>query len=130
MSEKPLPVIDAKNRPFWEGTKARELRLFRCAGCGAMRQQVLPVCPECLAEGGEWVTASGRGTVWSWGTFHKAYFPGFAAEIPYTVVIVALEEGPRVYSSLIGAAPRIGMPVEAVFEDVTDAVTLVKFRPA
>lgn len=129
MSDKPLPVIDDRTRPYWEGAKARELRLFRCAGCGAMRQQVLPVCPECLSEGGAWVPTSGRGTVWSWGVFHKAYFRGFAAEVPYTVVIVKLDEGPRVYSNLIGAEPRIGMPVEAVFEDATDEVTLVKFRP-
>ena len=25
---------------------------------------------------------------------------------------------------------RVGMPVEAVFEDVTDAIMLIKFRPA
>src|SRR5256885_12574067 len=42
-------------------------------------------------------------------------------------------EGPRVISNLIGCAPadvHIGMPVEVVFEDVSDDWTLFKFTPA
>jgi hypothetical protein len=36
----------------------------------------------------------------------------------------------RLFSNPAGpGALRIGMPLEAMFEDVTDAVTLLKFKP-
>jgi uncharacterized OB-fold protein len=63
---------------------------------------------------------------------HQAYHPGFAAEVPYAVVVVELDEGPRLISNVVGVEPHaitIGMPVEVVFEDVTPEVTLPKFRP-
>ena len=54
------------------------------------------------------------------------------AELPYAVVLVKLDEGPRLYSNLVGVtndAIRIGMRVRARFEPVTEEVTLVKFEP-
>ena len=75
---------------------------------------------------------SGRGEVFSFYWMHQVYHPGFAAEVPYAVVIVALEEGPHVLSNLVGCSReqlRIGLPVEVVFEDVSETVTLPKFRP-
>jgi hypothetical protein len=76
---------------------------------------------------------SGRGTISSWVVFHQLYFPSFAVDIPYAVVQVELEEGPRLISNLVGVKNqeiRIGMPVEVVFEDVTAEVTIPRFRPA
>jgi uncharacterized protein len=84
------------------------------------------------ARGADWVPASGRATVWSACEFHRAYFPGFAPKLPYAVVLVRLEEGPRLHSNLIGCAfedTAIGLRVHAVFEAMTDEVTLTKFRP-
>jgi hypothetical protein len=48
-------------------------------------------------------------------------------------VLVALEEGPRMTSNLVGVAPdeiEIGMPVQVVFEAISDEVTLPLFRRA
>ena len=53
--------------------------------------------------------------------------------MPYTVIQVLLDNGVRLYSNLVdgGAhSARIGARVEAVFEAVTPAVTLVRFRQA
>jgi len=47
------------------------------------------------------------------------------------VVVVRLEEGPKVVSNVVGVKPheiRCGMPVEVIFEKVNDQVTLPKFR--
>jgi uncharacterized OB-fold protein len=54
--------------------------------------------------------------------------------VPYVVAMVELDEGVRMMSNLIGvqADPehvRIGMPVEVVYEDVSDEITLPKFKP-
>jgi uncharacterized OB-fold protein len=75
---------------------------------------------------------SGRGAVFSFAVMHQAVHPGFAAEVPYPIVVVELEEGVRLLSNLVDcplAEVRIGLPVEVVFEDVTAEVTLPKFRP-
>jgi uncharacterized OB-fold protein len=44
-----------------------------------------------------------------------------------------MEEGPRIVSRIVDVAPqdlRAGMPVEVIFDAVTDDVTLPKFRRA
>lgn len=131
--DKPLPRIDDHNRAFWEGAQRGELRLLKCSDCGSFRYQPFPTCPACGSHSSNWVATSGRGKVWSYGFFHQVYFPSFAADVPYNVVVVELEEGPRIYSNLLDVGHddiRIGMPVKAAFEKVSDDVTLVKFRPA
>jgi uncharacterized OB-fold protein len=130
---KPLPRITADNRPFWEATRRHELRLQRCRACDRFRYPPAPVCPQCLAEDAEWTRVSGRGTVSTFVVFHKVYFPAFAADVPYNVVQVELEEGPRLTANLVDVPNdqiRVGMPVEVVFDDVTPEVTLPRFRPA
>jgi uncharacterized OB-fold protein len=60
---------------------------------------------------------------------HKAWFPAFAAETPYNVIQVELDEGPRLTSNLIGGArPQIGQRVAIVFDDVDAELTLHRFR--
>jgi uncharacterized protein len=64
---------------------------------------------------------------------HQANHPWFAARTPYAVVVVELEEGARMLSSVVGREPhaiRIGMPVEVTFDDLTPEVSLPLFRPA
>ena len=46
---------------------------------------------------------------------------------------VELDEGVKMLTNVVDCEPeqaKIGMPVEVVYEDVTPAVTLAKFRPA
>jgi uncharacterized OB-fold protein len=60
---------------------------------------------------------------------HKAWFPAFAADTPYNVVQVELDEGPRLTSRIVGEGPiRIDQRVEVVFEDVNEELTLHGFR--
>jgi uncharacterized OB-fold protein len=133
MSEaKPLPRITADNRPFWEATRRHELALQRCDDCGHFRYPPAPVCPECLSDRATWTPVSGRGTVTTFVIVHKRYFVSFAADLPYNVVQVQLDEGPRLTANLVGATNadiRIGARVEVVFDDVTPEVTLPRFRP-
>ena len=129
---KPLPSISEYNRPFWTYARAHELRLQRCLDCGRPWAPIGPVCPRCFSERFEWARMSGRGVIASWIVFHKLYHPAFAADLPYNVAFVELEEGPRLISNVVGVrndALRIGLPVEVVFDDVTDSVSLPKFRP-
>ena len=130
---KPLPdVTDSKMRPYWEAAKRHELRMQRCPNCAYVRFPAAQHCPECLEENDDWVELSGRGTVWSFGVYHHVFNPNFAGDIPYNVALVELEEGPRLVTNIVGVennAIEMGMPVQVTFDDVTDEVTLVKFRP-
>ena len=45
----------------WEGCRRHELRMQRCAGCGAMRDPPRPMCPRCRALENDYVAVSGRG---------------------------------------------------------------------
>jgi uncharacterized OB-fold protein len=120
-------------RPFYDAARRGELVVQRCAACGALRFPARAICSECLATASDWVPVSGRGEIFSFNVMHQVYHPGFAAEVPYAVVLVKLAEGPKLISNLVGVAPadiRIGMPVRAVFEPMSDDVTLPKFAPA
>ncbi len=97
----PAPVVGADTRPFWDFAQRRELRAQRCAACAALRLPPGPVCPACFASGHEWVRLSGNGVVQSWVEYHRRYHPAF--EVPYTVALVELAEGPRIEGMLVGA---------------------------
>jgi uncharacterized OB-fold protein len=76
---------------------------------------------------------SGNARLWSWINMWQRYFPAFEPEIPYNVCYVRLEEGPLLMTNIVDSAPedlRCDLELEPVFEDVTDEVTLLKFRPA
>jgi hypothetical protein len=129
--DKPLPQISPEMAPFWEAARRHQLVVQRCRGCGALRFPARDICSRCLAREVEWAPVSGRGTIFSYAIMHQVYHPGFADEVPYAVVQVELEEGPRMLTNVVGCPPAeltVGMPVEVVFEDRTPEVTLPKFR--
>ena len=128
---KPLPEITPDNKPFWSACKQHELSLHRCQNCGHIRLPS-PICQKCLSMDSEWVRVSGRGKLYTWTTIYQRYHPGFAEELPYNVAIVELENGLRLMTNIVGCKNedlRIGMEVEVIFEDVTEEITLPKFKP-
>ncbi|BBK44372.1 hypothetical protein STVA_43920 [Allostella vacuolata] len=127
---KPLPKPTPLTQPFWDLAREGRLAVQACRSCGDRHFPASPVCPECLSTDQEWQVVSGRGTLVSWVEFHRAYWDGFKADLPYRVCLVQLEEGPLLYSNLVGADAgegRVGRPVSVVFEKVTETVTLPKF---
>lgn len=128
---KPLPHIDQANRPYWQGLKEGRVTFLTCASCDRMRVYTFRKCPHCGSEDTRWTELPGTGEIWSLGRFHQVYFEGFREEVPYTVAIVHLDDGPRVYSNIVETAAedvKIGARVEPVFDAVTEDVTLLKFR--
>jgi uncharacterized OB-fold protein len=130
---RPVPAITPEMAPFWEAARRHELVAQRCLECGTFRFPAREVCSRCLSRRVEWERVSGRGRVFSVVVMHQANHPWFAARTPYAVVVVELEEGARMLSSVVGPEPhaiRIGMPVEVMFDDLTPEVSLPLFRPA
>lgn len=128
---RPRPPINLDNAFFWEGVDAGELRMQRCAGCGTLRHPPRPMCGACQSTEIEIVVSSGRGTIYSYAVHHHPPLPGI--ELPLVVILVELEEGVRLVSSLADASPEavaIGLPVEVIFTQVDDDLTLPLFRLA
>ena len=128
---KPLPVLTDDNRPFWDACRGGRLSFQCCSGCGHLRYPISPFCPECLSGDFAWTPVSGRGTVFASVVFHQAYHPGFKGEVPYNVALIQLEEGPRMYSNVVGVPPRevrVGDLVEVLFDPVTPEITVPRFR--
>jgi uncharacterized OB-fold protein len=131
-ARRPAPQPDDVTRPFWEACARRVLCFQQCAACGYRWLPASVVCPRCWTPGGEWVKASGAGTVFSFAVYHRAYHPAFKPLVPYVVGVIELAEGPRLVSNIVGAAPgdiRVGMPVSLEFLDA-DGVVLPVFRLA
>jgi uncharacterized OB-fold protein len=129
--DKPLPVLDDLNRPFWEATRQGVLSLQTCQACEHVRYPISHVCPRCLSERFDWKPVSGRGTVLSSIVFHQVYNPAFASEVPYNVSLIQLEEGARMFSNVVGVMPsavEVGAAVEVTFDSVTPDVTLPRFK--
>lgn len=130
--QKPLPFVSEVNRPYWDAARRHELVLQRCQECGHYRYPPGDTCPRCLSDRLAWVKVSGRGSIYTWVVFHQVYHQAFANDAPYAVVVVQLEEGARLVTNLVDCQTEdieIGMAVEVVFDDVTEEITLPKFRP-
>ena len=130
--EKPLPNPGLDSLVFWGGCKKHQLLIPRCRKCGTYHFFPRFFCTKCLSTDLEWVKSSGRGEVYTFTIIEKAGIGAFAEEVPYILALVQLEENVRMMSNIIECPLekiRIGMKVEVVFEDITEEITLPKFRP-
>jgi len=130
---KPLPVITEENRPFWEGCKRGVLLLQYCETCQHYQFYPRLYCMECGATTLHWEQASGRGVIYSYTIISQNKSPEFSNDPPYNVAIIQLEEGPRMMSNIVDAAPadlRVDVPVTVVFDPVSDSISLPRFRLA
>lgn len=121
---------DSDSRPYWEGLTQGELRIQRCNACSRAIFYPRAICPHCFSDQLSWIVASGKGTIYSYTVAHQA-FGAFAAEAPFIVAIVELEEGVRMMTRIIDAQRehvRVGTPVQVTFEPVGEQFTLPYFR--
>jgi uncharacterized OB-fold protein len=115
--------------PYRDALEAGRLDFQRCRACGNAWLPPRVQCPRCLKADYGWETSTGRGTIVSWVTFHRAYDPAFADLVPYDVILVALDDGPRLLSNLVSGEPVASRPVTAVFGR-EDGIALVRFAVA
>jgi uncharacterized protein len=125
------PPVSPDTEFFWAGTQAGELRIQRCAGCGALRHPPGPACLRCGSIGKtEYQVAAGTGTVYSYVVHRHPPVPG--RELPIVVALVELTEGVRMLGELTGVDPAdvaIGLPVRVAFRRVDDDLVLPDWRP-
>jgi uncharacterized OB-fold protein len=125
-------AADAWTTPFWEAAKARRLTACQCAACGRFRMPPTPFCPNCRSQEVRWPTLSGRGVIYSFTIVERAVTPAMAAHVPYVPAVIELPDADRIrlISNVVGATLgdiRIGGEAHAVFEDLQDGLTVVRF---
>jgi uncharacterized OB-fold protein len=104
---------------FYSWCARGELRLRRCKACGEWCHVPRLICPSCAANTWSWERVRGTGRIFTWTVVRRAMHPAFVDDVPYAVVVVALDEGPRIVSRMVDCPPEelvMDMPVEVVFE--------------
>jgi uncharacterized OB-fold protein len=129
----PLPdVDDPVMRPFWDGARDGRLMLQRETTTG---RAVWPPKPMYWKGGGrlDWFQASGRGRIFSYVVAHAPFLPALEHLLPLVLILVEVEEGPRLVGYLVNGRPedvRFEMPVRVVFRQLTERVALPVWEPA
>jgi uncharacterized OB-fold protein len=87
----------------------------------------------CGGEAFAWTEVSGRGAIYTYTVARQTWVAGFAADLPYVIVVVELSEHPavRLVTNLVGAYAieelDLGVPVKAAFEKRGEA-TILQFE--
>lgn len=113
------PAGDADSQPFWQSCARHAMELQRCDACAQFRYPPRPMCPHCLSDRATWTPVAGTGSVHVQLGVHPRARD--AASEPYSLTMVQLDEGVRMWSNVVGTAPddvRIGDRVRLVYDDV------------
>jgi uncharacterized OB-fold protein len=117
-----MPVPEGLAKIYWDAAQEERLLLQRCARCGHVWHPPSEFCSRCQDGTFTWIEASGTGVVHSFTVIHHAAHPAVAVWLPYTVLLVDLDEGPRLVGRLLAPSTGIGIgaPVRLAFDRYTD----------
>ena len=127
---RPYPIITEDGVAFWLRAKEGVLAIQKCRACSHAQMPPWQTCRHCMSSDIEWVTASGRGTVYSFSVVHYPPYEGL--EAPYAFAVIELEEGVRMATNVINCSMdevKIGMRVRVCFRSISDQVALPFFEP-
>ena len=130
---KPLPEFRPETKPYWESTKNHKLVIPRSKTTGEYFFYPRAVSPgDDMTHDIEWVESSGKGKVWTFSIHHMGPSKAYKGDPPYVVALIELDEGVKMMSNVVDVDVNdvtVGMEVEVIFDDVTEEVTLPKFKP-
>lgn len=125
-----LPTPECDTLAFWQGARDGKLLIKHCVACGAYSYYPRPFCPRCWSERVEWFEASGDATLYTWSVIYANDQPPFRDRVPYVAAVVDLAEGPRMMTNVVDIPfdeLRIGMPLRATFQPISDEFTIPVF---
>ena len=121
-----LPHEDAIIAPFWAATRERKLVIQYCSTCAQFQWYPRAICISCATENLTWREVSGKGTVDSWTTVHRAPTEGFVP--PYVIARVLLSEKVIMLTRLVGIeSPACDQVVELSWQELSDGRALPVF---
>jgi len=117
--ELPIPTPNPDSQAYWDAAREDKLVIRRCASCTALHFMPRHLCPHCWSTDLQWVQASGKGTVHSFSVIRRAPLQSYAPRVPYVVALIDLDEGPRMFSNIVGDGAletQVGSRVDVCFE--------------
>jgi len=126
----PNPLENGDSRAFWQGLLDGRLLFQKCRSCGNVQFPPRHQCAICWHPELDSVDSSGRGRIESVTIVRRAPTPAFRGKVPYVVAAIAMEEGPRMITNLVGENAMdavIGAPVVVTFEPGESGTMLAQF---
>jgi uncharacterized OB-fold protein len=127
-----FPELDTQ--PFWDFTRAHELRYQQCRDCATIVFYPRYHCTHCTGFDLEWKLSAGLGRIYTYSVIRRSRHPAFAALVPYVIAWVDVDEGFRLMTHIVGADPddpasglAIDAPVEVEWLD-RETLALPAFR--
>ncbi len=109
------PRVDVFTARFWSALAEGRLLATRCEACERLSFPPKRHCPACRNRSTVWQELGGTGVLYSLTRIHAAPRT-FAAEIPYGVGVIDLDEGVRLVTRMLG---------EVDFADIDERVEMV-----
>lgn len=103
----------AGDTAYLDGIQHGVLRYQRCAACGRALTLSRLACPRCGSAELPWLASKGSGHVYALTHVTRAPSDAFRSLVPYTLVLVDLDEGPRLMAHGVPGL-RIGERVRAL----------------
>jgi uncharacterized OB-fold protein len=132
---KPLPEPDELSEAYWSAAARHALAIQSCVYCEHLQHPPAGVCRRCRNALPRFAfrPVSGKGRLKSWTVMRDSFIPAFRDDVPFVIGLVELVEQAdvRLIAKIMDGplvAYRIGMPVEVVFQDVAEGISIPNFR--
>lgn len=122
----PAPSLNPEIKAFYDAAAQGTLMLKRCTACSQPHYYPRAICPFCMSDRTEWITTSGRGTIYSYSVMRRV-------PVPYAIAYVTLEEGVTMLTNIVDCdldAIRIGHRVKVVFKATEGGPPVPMFTPS
>ena len=118
------PASTPETAAYWQAADRGELLLPFCVACSEYFFYPRSFCPSCHSRDVEWRRACGQATLLSYVVNHRP-LPPAPADQPQVIALVALAEGPRLLTNIVGRRPSpdllpLDAPLTLAFESRGD----------
>lgn len=106
---------------WWIRVRAGDKVIQRCRDCGNLQLHPRRRCNVCASAALELAEVSGMGTIYTFTEILRNAPSDFQDQLPYTLAIVRLAEGPHMLTRIINAAGdelQCDMPVEWILASI------------
>ena len=136
MTDKPIPLVDLDQQPYWEAARKGELSIQKCKNCGEYVHPPGPGCPWCGSKSLTWeqIGTEVTGTIYSFIVVYRAVLQSFVNDVPYAVALCDVDKVPgiRITANVVNCDYRsvhIGMPVKMVWESRSSDWSIPQWEP-
>lgn len=125
--QKPIPLKNEDNKPYWDAADEHKLMLQKCNDCGTHAHPPGPTCAKCGSDNMLWedfgsdVTA----TIYSYIITYRPFLPGFEDDLPTIIALGKLDKVPEVkimcnVRNCSHEDIKVDMPVKMIWEKINE----------